>query len=349
MVNTNIHRPPEVWIIGRRLVVWGSSMIIILTGPDSYRSHVRLEELRAAFRRKHDSAGLNTVTLSGVTAEVGDIHAAVSASGFFASKRFVAIDPYPAKSPACPWPEMQRILKPFIESPDVIVVIRREDDSSSRRGRSVPAGISMPGAKAEPFPLLEGVDLKRWLGRELKSRQATIEPAATLLLLEALGNDTWQISRELDKLAAFAAGRPITTADVGQLVPSTEESNVFALTDALGQRQTGRAITLLRRELRLGKTTPELLGALTSHVWNLYLAKAVSLNKKPPSFLTEHYGVNPYVAKKAWSQAAHFDLDQLRRWHHQLIEIWVTQRTGIKPDIEAQLVSLFLRLAKDAA
>lgn len=319
-------------------------MLIILTGPDSYRSHVRLEQLRAAFRRKHDPAGLNTITLAGGEATASEIHTAVTASGFFAAKRFVAIDRYPDTAPVCPWPDLMRNLKPVMDTSEVIVVIRREETTTAkRRGKPAEQPADPPGARVEKFPLLEGVELHRWLAREVKNLSATIELSATQLLLEYLGNNTWQLSRELEKLADYSAGRPISATDVKELVAAIEESNIFALTDALGQRQTGRALALLRRELRLGKPVPELLGALANHVWNLYLARQAMDNHRRPAELTEKFGLNPYVVKKSWAQADKFTGDQLRRWHQQIIDIWASQRTGIKPDVEAQLDLLILR------
>ena len=62
------------------------------------------------------------------------------------------------------------------------------------------------------------------------------EPEACRALLELVGDDVYDLSSEIDKLATWAAGDPVTAADVERLVAARAETTNFALTDAWGAR-----------------------------------------------------------------------------------------------------------------
>ena len=62
------------------------------------------------------------------------------------------------------------------------------------------------------------------------------EPEACRALLELVGDDVYDLASEIDKLATWAAGEPVTAADVERLVAARAETTNFALTDAWGAR-----------------------------------------------------------------------------------------------------------------
>src|SRR5213594_1549097 len=58
----------------------------------------------------------------------------------------------------------------------------------------------------------------RWLQHRATTLGIALDPAATELLLKAVGNDLSTLSRELEKLASLGGGRSITAEDVSALV-----------------------------------------------------------------------------------------------------------------------------------
>ncbi len=61
----------------------------------------------------------------------------------------------------------------------------------------------------------------------------SIEPAMMDLLVEALGADLSRIAVEIEKLALYAGGRPVTEDDLALLVPDARATTIFALVGAL--------------------------------------------------------------------------------------------------------------------
>lgn len=299
-------------------------MIILLTGPDTFRSQRRFVQLRDAFKSKHDQSGISTVILDATEANAEAIRGAVVTQGFFSNKRFVGLNHY-SSTAACPPADLQNILKPFAASEEVIVVIREvpveKSAAAKRTGRGKPAAVSLklPKAKAEPFPILSEGELQTWILIEAKTQGGSINLAAAKLLLQWCGQDMWRLHNELDKLLSHANGAMITPEDVKSLVRAPEVSDVFGLVDAVAQRRQSDALKLLAQELRAGTHPLALVTLLANHMSVLMNIQRLPNNTSPMQ-AAKTLGIHPYVATKAMQQSKKFPREQLMRWHHSLVE-----------------------------
>ena len=112
-------------------------MIIHLTGPDTFRSHRRLQQLRQAWREKFDIHGFNTVTVDGQTATIDELRTAVQTTGLFSAQRFVAVDDYVASGAACSPADLIAAVERVANSKDTVVVIREIPTTSTQgKGRA---------------------------------------------------------------------------------------------------------------------------------------------------------------------------------------------------------------------
>lgn len=303
-------------------------MVIHLTGPDSYRSHRRRQQLRQAFRDKFDQHGFNTVTIDGQSATAEDLRTAIQTTGFFSPQRFVAIDDYLAASAVCRPAALLEILQPVIDQKDVVVVIREligevkaKKTKAKKEKKTVAAQtLAIPGAKTEEFPLLTPSQLTAWVLKEAKARGGDIgRPAATELVILCAG-DLWRISNELDKLLAYTTPKTITGDDIATMVQSPYASDIFGLLDAIGQRRTAAALHLLHHELQAGTHPLALIATMANHIRTL-LAVSSATDVRSPAALATSLGLHPFVVKKALSQTKLFEPQTLRDWHHQLVNI----------------------------
>lgn len=302
-------------------------MIIHLTGADTYRSAKRLAELRAAFIAKHDPAGLNTVTIDGGEASLAEIQNGLRATGFFASKRFVAIDRFAAHGDCTP-DALLDLLQPVAATGyDVIVVVREISDSApaksatKKRTKKTSVELHIPQAKLETFPALTPAEAATWVQREVTRRQGKIIPAAAQRLVALCAADTWKLAAEMEKLSLYTAGQPITVHDVEAMVVGEANQDIFALTDAIGQRQTGRALDLLHRELAAGTNPFALIAALAHHIRNLWFVSEGLRRGLRAAEIADEYGLHPYVAQKAIAQSQTFPPTELQRLHHRLLHV----------------------------
>ncbi len=324
-------------------------MLILLTGPDTYRSHRRFDQLRAAFIAKHDPRGYNTAVLDATTATVEELQAALATAGFLTSKRFVGLNRYDAKNAAVNPVALKTLLAGYAKNDEVIVVVREVTAPAARRPRGKQAGttgrraagLKLEPAKTERFPQLSETELVTWIKREAADRGGKITPAAVKKLVIACEQDSWRIASELDKLLAYAGNRAVSEQDVEALVATPYASDVFALTDALGSRQRARALDLLHRELAAGTHPLALIAVLANHIRNLAAVKAGLAEGQTLQALPQALHLHPYVVQKAAQQARQFEERQLADLHHRLVAIDYDLKTS-RLDAETLLDALLL-------
>jgi DNA polymerase-3 subunit delta len=301
-------------------------MVILLTGPDTYRSQRRFEQLRDAFRAKHDESGINTVLLDGQTATAEELRAAVQTQGFFSTKRFVGINRWAPTGPLAA-ADVQEITDPFADSREVIVTVRSEGDvkRKTRTKSRVTSGASTRLARAtvETFELLTDGQRRKWISDEVKRRSGRIEPAAIEALARRSSSDLWRVHHSLDQLLAYAGNRAVTELDVATLVSAPEVTDMFALTDAVGHQQPGVALRLLEREIGAGTHPLAIVSLLANHVATLRSVQRVS-GQVAPAGIASRLGIHPYVVKKALEQSRRFSPERLSAWHHRLVQIDMT-------------------------
>lgn len=332
-------------------------MIIHLTGSDTYRSAQRLAELRQAFIAKHDKSGLSTVTLDGATATVEELRTALTATGFFGTKRFVALDRYLGDGLITPEALTELLTVVASKSHPVVAVIRdlmpdqaagpvrRTKTAAKKKSttKKVTAGMLIwPDEKRETFPLMTESEASAWVVATAKTDGGVIVPAAAQRLVMLCERDSWRIASELAKLVAFAGGRPIIIDDVVAMVQSEYAGDIFALTDAIGQRQTARALDLLHGELAAGTNEFALIATLAGHVRNLYAVKRSQEDGTSPAAMAGALDLHPFVVQKALAQAPRFQADELRDLHHRLLEIDDRLKTS-RLDAETMLDLLVTR------
>ncbi len=299
-------------------------MVIELRGPDTFRSQQRLNQLQRAFREKHDPRGLSMRWLDGQTASFEDIRDAVTASGFFSTKKFIALNYYQPKKSPVRGEQLIEILQPIIASKDSIVVIRetssQETDAARRRTKKIAFKPLVPKSKLELFAPLTDAELRSWITSEIKRLGGNMKPEAVERCLVLCGQDLWRLHSELEKLAAYAGDRSIDVAMVEDLVHSSVSSDVFALTDALGNRQTAEALRLLDQELTSGNHPLALISLLANHVRRLWLISRAAQAGQKPQQIAEQFHLHPYVVQKGLAQARQAPIGLLQRWHHQLMQ-----------------------------
>src|SRR5205814_5702817 len=91
-------------------------------------------------------------------------------------------------------------------------------------------------------------------------------------------------------LARARAGGRMTSAAVQELVAPDEDAHVFHLTDAITDRQSGRALTLLHTLLATGMAQEQVLAMLVGRVRDWTLVKALQAEKVPEGAATSRLG-----------------------------------------------------------
>jgi hypothetical protein len=175
-------------------------MIIYLYGPDSYRRQEKLNEYLERYKERYASgAGNFYLDNEGDWIRFKDF--CQTQSLFDASRlglvfNFSELDKKELK-------EFSVLVKNNLENKDLTLILN--SDKKPTKGFSFLLEKTLPtGRQAivfHEFEFLSGADLKKFLDLELKKRNIEMDSESRDLILLALGQDTWELIMELDKLA----------------------------------------------------------------------------------------------------------------------------------------------------
>jgi DNA polymerase-3 subunit delta len=174
----------------------------------------------------------------------------------------------------------------------------------------------------------------------------SMDPAIVDLLVEALAADLTRIAVEVEKMALYAQGRPVTEEDVALLVPDARATTIFALVAALGRRDRTRSLELLDTLFRDGEYLPVALSFLSAQFRAALVAKETGL--RSPQQIQGHFakmGVQMWGsrAEQVFQTVAKFSKPQLERAMKLTFEADRDLRSA-RPDDRIVMEQFILRL-----
>lgn len=151
------------------------------------------------------------------------------------------------------------------------------------------------------FFRLKEADLFPWLSREAKNLGKALTLAAAQRLVEVVGDNLAELSRELEKLALYAGEeKSLTPQLVNQLATHSRTYNIFALVEALGEPKAHKRLFALGQLLDLGEPPAKILVMLARQ-----LRLLIKFKEKAP-------GLSPWDMKRLAPQAPRFSEAALR-------------------------------------
>jgi DNA polymerase-3 subunit delta len=159
------------------------------------------------------------------------------------------------------------------------------------------------GVECEP---LSGAQIPKWIVARAAQLGARITPEAVELLQDVAGNELAQLAIELEKLAAFAADGDIDETAVSEVVGIRREETMGRLLDAIGERNSALALSLIPGVLQQPKTSGvNALMAITTQM--LALAVGHSRSLSPAARSREYFallrGAGSNFTGRAWGEA----------------------------------------------
>ena len=157
-----------------------------------------------------------------------------------------------------------------------------------------------------------------WIDEFVKSRGYHINPKASQLLAEYLGNDLGKIANEVEKLMLnITQGQEIGTKEIQDNIGISKEYNVFELQNALGRRDVLKANQIINYFEANPKSNPLVLVMGNLYTYFSKILKYHYLQDKGEA--ARVLGVNPYFVKDyelaarnySWSKA--FEIISLLR------------------------------------
>ena len=124
------------------------------------------------------------------------------------------------------------------------------------------AAVKDLGGAIIPYAAKKGRELRTWVEGEIAARHLRLGSGSVEHLVRFAGPELGTIASELDKLVAFAAGRPLSLRDVRLAVAGDEESGLYDTLGDLLSPTPARGADSIDRLLSEGRAGPYLLAIL---------------------------------------------------------------------------------------
>ncbi|OHA63969.1 MAG: DNA polymerase III subunit delta [Candidatus Wildermuthbacteria bacterium RIFCSPLOWO2_01_FULL_48_29] len=307
-------------------------MIFFLYGPDTYRARQKLKEIQEKYQTTYLHA-VHVQYFDCAHTELQDAKNALESISMFEQKKLLIFQNVFANSALEEFLFERR--KRLAESMQHIIIFfeavrldsSRQARLDARQAENKTKNSSKffswlkKNAKQQEFLLLSPAKLKLWISQEFERYNLKATPQAQEVLARAAGSDLWRLSNEIKKIAAWKRSTQTTSireSDVALLVNSQEEADVFAMVEAVAQKDKKRALNLLYRHLQKGDSPSYLSSMLQYQFRTLLQIRDMAERKLSYGAMLQKTKLHPYVLKKGMQIARNFSLSELKSIYEKL-------------------------------
>jgi DNA polymerase-3 subunit delta len=306
-------------------------MIYFIYGQDSFRSKRKLEEIILGYKKVHKS-GLNLIYIDAKLKDFKDFYSNLKITSMFAEKKLIILKNVFSDLKFCE--EFSENVKSLENSKDIVVIY--EDGEPDKRTKFFKA--LQKNTKCQEFECLSPALLKKWAVQEFVNNNAKINLDALDLLISFVGNDLWQMTNEINKLANYKKNSFIKKEDVELLVKPNIENDIFKTIDALASKNKKLALSLLHKHLDNGDNVLYLLSMITYQFRNLLVIKELQ-NTQPYGQIAKKSGLHPFVVQKSYYLCNQFTIEQLKKIYQKIFQVDLDIKTGkIEPELALDLL-----------
>ena len=303
-------------------------MIIFLYGEDTYRMREKLKEIIERHKKIHKS-GLNLKYFDDFT----NFKDGIRQTSMFKEKKLAVVTNIFANSDFKE--KFYQSKKDFLISEDIILIYEEKDFNKNNSLFK----FLKKNAKSQEFKFLAGQGLKTWIKKEFDRYETKTDSGVLEKLIEYIGNDLWQMSNEIKKLASFRNNKTVKAEDIEFLVRSKIETDIFKTIDAIADKNKKQALNLLHKHLEKGDSPLYLLSMINYQFRNLLIVKDFIEKRKPYNIILKKSGLHPFVVKKSYYQSQKFTFQELKKIFQKIFEADLNIKTGrIQPEIALDLL-----------
>ncbi len=317
-------------------------MIFLLYGADSFRRRQKLNELKERFMAAVDTLGQSLIVIDGKQTDPRELQEKISGGSLFTKKRMVIIEDIFANKNEAVFTQLLNLCIKNAGAEDNALIFSEEEIS--------PAKIKAEAKKlyawflkqpyVQEFKLLNNAQTSSFAKKEIANQGGTISPSALALLIARTGNDLWRLDNEIKKLVAAGQEKIIDNTLVQDLVKGEIEDNIFALTDALGAKNSALALKLLEEQFAGGLSAEYILAMYLRQIKIILEIKTIQAdNRLSESQLAGKLKLHPFVIKKGLAQSTKFSLIELQKYLDKLLRLDFDSKKG-KADIKGELYAL---------
>jgi DNA polymerase III subunit delta len=272
--------------------------LYLLGGTDRPKIGRALARLRARFG---DEA---VELLSAETTSGEDAAAACNALGLFGGGRLVVVEDVERWKKA----DVEAIQR-YAEDPVAGAVLALVAGEPLKDGAL--AAIAGKAGSVLLYEVPKPRDPSGWVRSEFERLGVEADAEAARRLVEIVGEDIAFLEAEVEKLASWAGGEPVTVGAVEQLAAPAQETTAWALTDAWGARDLPNALAACEADLE-GDGDPFVIAMrLAGQVDLVRSAQALSATGLGAREIAKRVRRHEFRVRKALAHAENYSRDEL--------------------------------------
>jgi DNA polymerase-3 subunit delta len=209
--------------------------------------------------------------------------------------------------------------------PGLTVVLIARAKAPAKLAKAVKAA----AGEIHEFEAPKAREMPRQLVGDAKRLGFALEPAAARVLVDRMGTSSVRLRNELERLALWAGeGGRVTQADLDAMISDTSEAAVWALSDALLERDAAKAASIAERLVAQGENPTGLIYGLASRLRKACAAAAQLEDGVPPKQVESSLGMHPYAARQLVGRVGQTSVEDLYQATMALADLEVWCRGG---------------------
>ncbi len=313
--------------------------VYLITGSDLPKVALALHRLRVRFA---ESA---VEQLFAESAPGSDAVGSLNALGLFGGEKLVLVEGIERWKKA----DTEAIVE-YLQAPTPGATVALVGDASKLAGLEDACALSGSVLRFDvPLGRRNRLDYPAWVRAQFERLSVRADHDTADRLVELVGEDTFALQNEIEKLAAWAGGETVGVRDVeGLAVPTSETSN-FALVDAWGARDVGAALAACEK-IRLRGDEPFLIAArLSDYVGKVRRVHGLVEQDIGVREIASRLGMKEYPARKQAGQASNFSRDELEDAVMRLAGLDLALKGGSRLDADLELERAIVDITRRGA
>lgn len=290
-------------------------------GDDPFSLRQELTRWKKGFLQKHGD--LNLTELDGAKLKVNELESELLSPPFLGEKRLVIVKHLLSSQKA----EDLKAFEPLFDKiPDTSILLLWENQNPDKRTKIVKNLLKSATNKAYAAPKPETLD--GWVQQRAKVHGAQLDFKTTRAFLTQVGSDLWTLDNELQKLALYTQGRPVTTEDIQALCSTQVEDSIFTLMDQISAQKHQAALESLKRLQEQGLEAPYLFAMIARQFKLIYDIQSLAEAGQDPKAIASALKAHPFVVQKTLPAARRIQKEQLQAILTQLLDLDTRLKTG---------------------
>ncbi len=216
----------------------------------------------------------------------------------------------------------------------LLLITASEIDEAKAKKNKVRTAVEKYGAVYDFQALNEG-QLQNFIEKRFRAAGKTYVPSVIRMIMsesgygnKAIDYSLYNLENDLKKIIAHSEGQ-ITSEDVGEVLASNPENNVFAMLDAIGRNRKDEAFRLLHNLLQSGTPVFNLLRLITGQLELILAVKEMREDGMSLPQMQKALGIHQFRVKKAMAVTGQYSMKDLRAALSAAYEVDENIKTGL--------------------